>query len=257
MRHSYGWRRDHLDWRDRFLYPRPEMVQRVTLPAAADLRGSLMPPVYDQLTLGSCVWNACPAAKDFERRKQGEQWEFPSRLWGYQVTQLAEGSPIGSDGGCEIRDAIKVLVGQGVPPESEWPYDTSQIGTPPPQQTYSDAAKYKLLQYSRVTQEPTGYFVRHCLAILGRPIVVGISCFPEIQSDEVAATGDLPMPSPGESPEGGHAILLVGYDDSAQRFKWRNSWGTGWGVQGYGTIPYQYILDPNLASDFWTMLAEE
>ena len=31
----------------------------------------------------------------------------------------------------------------------------------------------------------------------------------------------------------------------------QNSWGTDVGKQGYFTIPYKYVLDPNLASDFW------
>jgi Cysteine protease len=33
----------------------------------------------------------------------------------------------------------------------------------------------------------------------------------------------------------------------------RNSWGTGWGRRGYGTIPYEYLLNPGLSADFWTI----
>ena len=33
-----------------------------------------------------------------------------------------------------------------------------------------------------------------------------------------------------------------------------NSWGSeGWGCAGFCWIPYKYILDPNLASDFWVV----
>jgi len=32
-----------------------------------------------------------------------------------------------------------------------------------------------------------------------------------------------------------------------------NSWGTGWGLQGYEWMPYAYLNNPNLASDFWTL----
>ena len=52
---------------------------------------------------------------------------------------------------------------------------------------------------------------------------------------------------------GGHAVLAVGYDDEQRRFIVRNSWGTGWGMQGYFTMPYVYLLDDNLADDFWTI----
>ena len=52
---------------------------------------------------------------------------------------------------------------------------------------------------------------------------------------------------------GGHAVLATGYDDSQQRFLVRNSWGTGWGKDGYFTIPYAYLTNSSLASDFWTL----
>ncbi len=40
---------------------------------------------------------------------------------------------------------------------------------------------------------------------------------------------------------------------SSQRFIVRNSWGSGWGKGGYFTMPYAYLTDRNLASDFWTI----
>jgi C1A family cysteine protease len=35
---------------------------------------------------------------------------------------------------------------------------------------------------------------------------------------------------------GGHCILIVGYDDKAGCWIMRNSWGTGFGVNGYGNL---------------------
>jgi C1A family cysteine protease len=48
-------------------------------------------------------------------------------------------------------------------------------------------------------------------------------------------------------------VLAVGYDDTAQRFIVRNSWGRRWGIAGYFTMPYAYLADDNLAADFWTI----
>ena len=47
--------------------------------------------------------------------------------------------------------------------------------------------------------------------------------------------------------------MAVGYDDMHQRFIIRNSWGATWGMKGYFTMPYQYLMEPNLSDDFWTI----
>ena len=48
------------------------------------------------------------------------------------------------------------------------------------------------------------------------------------------------MPDASEPVLGGHAVAAVGYDDAAQCFIIRNSWGAGWGDRGYCYMPYQY-----------------
>lgn len=42
---------------------------------------------------------------------------------------------------------------------------------------------------------------------------------------------------------GGHAMSIVGYDNSRQCFIIRNSWGSNWGEQGHFYLDYQYILN--------------
>ena len=82
-------------------------------------------------------------------------------------------------------------------------------------------------------------------------IVIGISVYESFESVEVSKTGIVPIPKDGENNLGGHAILIVGYDDDKKCFKFRNSWGESWGDKGYGYIPYNYLTNPNLAGDFW------
>jgi len=52
---------------------------------------------------------------------------------------------------------------------------------------------------------------------------------------------------------GGHAVLAIGYDDKERRFLARNSWGEGWGIKGYFTLPYNYLANRNLSDDLWTI----
>ena len=94
--------------------------------------------------------------------------------------------------------------------------------------------------------------MRSCLAA-GFPFVFGFSVYESFESPEVAKTGVVPMPSGNEQLLGGHAVLCVGYDDASARFLVRNSWGTGWGMAGYFTIPYDYLADRDLSDDFWTL----
>jgi len=106
------------------------------------------------------------------------------------------------------------------------------------------------VSYSRVSQTPSQ--MKGCLAS-GFPFVFGFTVYDSFESQDVAKTGVVPMPASGESVLGGHAVLAVGYDDGQQRFIVRNSWGTGWGMHGYFTMPYAYLTDRGLASDFWTI----
>ena len=94
--------------------------------------------------------------------------------------------------------------------------------------------------------------MKGCLAE-GHPFVFGFPVYGSSKSPQVAKTGVVPMPLPSEQVLGGHAVLAVGYDDTKHVFLVRNSWGTGWGMKGYFTMPYAYLMDENLSDDFWTV----
>jgi C1A family cysteine protease len=77
--------------------------------------------------------------------------------------------------------------------------------------------------------------------------------YDSFQSDAVASSGHVPMPGPDEQVIGGHAVLCLGYDNASQTFLLQNSWGTSWGMQGFFTMPYAYLSNPDLAGDFWSI----
>lgn len=247
--HTFGWIPDLPDHRD-FMYAAPTPVMHV-IPAAADLTSSC-PPVYDQGQLGSCTANAVAAAFQFDEMKQKEpNVAVPSRLFIYYGERVIERT-VKEDSGAQLRDGIKVVAKAGVCPESEWPYDITKFSEKPPVKCYSDAKKYTAVTYQRLIQDQNT--MKGCLAE-GFPFVFGITVYESMMTDEVAKTGIVPMPSTQEKSLGGHAILAVGFDDKTRLFKFRNSWGNGWGDHGYGYLPYAYLTDQNLADDFWTIRA--
>jgi C1A family cysteine protease len=120
----------------------------------------------------------------------------------------------------------------------------------PPRKVYAEARKHQAILYQRLPQDLDP--LRGCLS-QGWPFVFGFAVFESFESKAVARNGRLPMPKRSERDRGGHAVMAVGYDDAQKRFILRNSWGPRWGMKGYFTIPYAYVLDENLAADFWTI----
>jgi len=244
----YGWAPDLPDHRDR-MYAAPAPIV-MKLPPKKDISAGF-PAVYDQGQLGSCTGNAISAAFEFDRLKQhiGAKTWIPSRLFIYYNERAMEGT-IDSDAGAQIRDGIKSIAKQGVCSEKTWPYDIAEFKDKPSNTAYAEAKKNQALTYARVSR--TLAQMKGCIAS-GFPFVMGFTVYDSFESQQVAKTGVLNMPAQSESVVGGHAVVACGYDDAKQRFLVRNSWGKDWGMKGYFTMPYAYLLDENLSDDFWTI----
>ncbi|HEY8809859.1 MAG TPA: C1 family peptidase [Solirubrobacterales bacterium] len=244
---GYGWVPDLPDGRD-LLYAAPPTTLDA-LPRRVDLR-SKCPPVYNQGRLGSCTANAIAAALEFDQIKQRQKKVFtPSRLFIYYNERAIEGT-VDSDSGAMIRDGVKTVANQGACRENVWPYKIGAFTKKPSSASYAEAKRYQALQYQRVT--PALGQLKGCLAS-GYPFVFGFAVYESFESAKVTRTGHAPMPKAKESLLGGHAVLAVGYDEQRQWFICRNSWGPKWGMRGYFTLPYPYLVQPSLSSDFWTI----
>lgn len=225
---KYGWRKDNPDQRDFYTTFYAFDFQ---IPSQVDLR-KFCPPIYDQGELGSCTANAISAALEFDEIKQNTASEFtPSRLFIYYNERAIEGT-IASDAGASLRDGIKSVVKLGSCSETEWPYDIEKFTEKPSNQCYTDALNFKATFYQKIHQDTL--HMKACLAA-GLPFVFGFTVYESFESDEVAKTGMVQLPTAQEAVIGGHAVLCVGYNDIDQRFIVRNSWGTSWGMSGYFT----------------------
>ena len=242
----YGWKKQKPDHRDlKFSVAAP-----VYIPIRYDLSVIYKyPACYDQGNLGSCTANAIAGALEADQIVQKLPTYTPSRLYIYYYERAAEGT-ISTDSGAEIRDGIKVVNDQGACKETTWPYDITQFATRPSSTADTEASQHKAVKYMAVAQTLKAI---QTAIVLGYPVVIGFNVFNQFESDVAAATGVITMPSSTDQSIGGHAVTLVGYDNHYKAFKFRNSWGASWGSNGYGFIPYQYVLNSDLSADFWAI----
>jgi len=239
----YKLQKDEEDLRD--LHFCSAIKKSSQLPPKVDLKG-ICSPIVDQLSLGSCTANAIASGlRELLLIKNKQNLVRLSRLFLYYEERLMEGT-VSQDSGAQIRDGMKVLQKMGVCPESEDPYNIATFKIPPSAKEIYDAAQFKINSYNRITN--LNQLKASIAAQL--PVVIGIKVYTSFESQAVAKSGIIPMPKKGETLLGGHAILVVGYDDSKSWLIVRNSWGTKWGDHGYFYLPYAVFN--KIWMDAWT-----
>jgi C1A family cysteine protease len=236
-----GWRPELPDQRDlKFGY------RAVAIPSKADLRlQEWMPPIVDQGNLGSCTANAATACYEFEAQKQGSKPAPRSRLFIYYNERMVENT-IPWDAGAYIRDAFKVMNKYGAPNETLWPYNIAKFARKPTQKSYQYGLARQIVSYQSVPQDASAIMAA---VAMNQLVEIGFTVYSSFF--DIGSNGVMKMPGLNEQVEGGHAVCVVGYDQSARVWIMRNSWGTDWGDNGYFYMPFEYLLNANLSDDFW------
>ncbi len=257
-----GWLPDIPDFRDYTIESKEVkgMFKKGPLKAEAlsrsvDLREHCS-PIEDQGNIGSCTAQAVVGLVEYYERRTLAEHLDASRRFLYKVTRRLY--RLEGDTGAYIRGTMKALRIFGVCPEEYWPYDISRYDEEPPAFCYAFAQAYQAIKYYRIWDPDPNKLVGQLKTSLvnGLPFAFGFSVYSSIWDPAVQRSGDIPFPKPGEALDGGHAVIAVGYDEGAGRFLIRNSWGSGWGQQGYGTLPYEYV-SKQIADDFWVLATSE
>jgi hypothetical protein len=115
--------------------------------------------------------------------------------------------------------------------------------------TYNDAPTK--LRIGRATRVADLAGVRAHLAN-GLPVVAGFKVHESFYGAGIAGSGRVPLPEPHEPYVGGHAMVIVGYDDASETLLVRNSWGATWGEAGHCRWPYAAFAR-GLITDAWTV----
>lgn len=224
------------------------------LPSRVDYSAD-MPEVKDQSNQNSCVAFAVGYyyMSYLQHREHG---------WGYTRQTLFSSSYIynqvatANNSTLHFTEAFELLQTQGIAPESVFPSYTGNVDRKPNEEEKREAEKYKILSYSRIPGNGGDNFLvelRRHLAQDG-PVVIGI---PLQVGWWISLWRDIPTVIEKRSANDSkynHAVLLVGYDDATRRFKFINSYGKGWGEDGYGYITYEFITTTTTDVEAYTMI---
>lgn len=223
-----GLRFDPYDARD-LLFVAPPRV----LPQRVDHREECT-PIRDQGSEGTCVGHALVGVAELLYwRKLGRPPDFSER-WAYEKAKVHDEWPGVDYEGSSLRGAVKGWSKEGLCPEKAWPYVPGRPGRPGRTAT-SQAAAHPLAAYERcLGLESLKHAIHHRGAV-----IAGASIHEGWRAP--AAGGEIPY-TPAAKELGGHAFVLVGYDDARGLFWIRNSWGAAWGEGGFAGLTYQDAL---------------
>lgn len=193
----------------------------------------------DQGNIGSCVgWATGYAAltiSDAVRKNATNKTAITdaARSAMYIYLQIVEECPDGS----VISDALDLVKTKGDCLAKD--FGPQPCGTSIPSSLNSLAAQFKIKEYYTLfeingTPEQKITATRNSI-MANKPVIIGIKVTNSIFN--VGSSG-IWTPSPAEEIAGGHALCVVGYDDQKKMFEIINSWGTGWGNNGFFKISY-------------------
>lgn len=220
------------------------------------------PLVVDQGEWGSCTAFAMRYAYMLYKAKTNQTTSLePSTAFWYAQSRMYDSPnrPL-SDDGSYIHSMVRVLQTLGTPTNTQWPYTSMNIFTKPPSfpslEKVPTNAITKIPTYAGTRTTPSWQIqaaaVQNALSS-GKSVLVGILVYSNFMTDKVLVSGVVPMPSGYLL--GGHAICLTGFTQSSNpslsTFTFCNSWGIYSGNLGMFTIPYSYIGNSSLSSEWY------
>ncbi len=229
---------------------------------SVDLRADFMALDIDAKNQGrqpSCAVFAIVGALEYENARVAGRIEKFSEDYLIWATRRASGRQLGADAGggrgyfsgtyddigFSLEEVLVALRAYGIPAAAEMPNvrDARMSQIQEPEASVVDSARnHRRIFSESIPGVQASVRIDNILHVLneGVPVVVGFF-WPHLRDRAEFTIRASDGPSFGQ-----HAVTLVGYVSESGtrdgvRFIFRNSWGSQWGADGYGTIELGYL----------------
>lgn len=183
------------------------------------------------------------------RQRQGEQFR-PSPYFTRRQMYHTDRA-YGGETSVSLSDVIRHTLEYGIVNEYECPYESGAELSPVNDDDALIALERRNFLWEKVSASVQVF--RHVLSD-GLPIVLGIAVSDAVDDWAAGESAEIKFPGTLEPPATGMAIVLVGWDDDRQAFVCRTPFGALWGTNGYGYIPYQYVISSGYADEFYCLV---
>ena len=208
---------------------------------SVDLR-PLFTNIKDQGPLGTCSVFSIVSVYEYILKKTKREHDLSERFVYYNVLK---DSGILEDTGSSLYGVVESITKYGVCSEEFCKYEIDEYNIEPLKEAYEDAVAHKIKVAKNVKISHND--ITSALSE-GYPVTISLKIFDSFGNQ---SKGFVYRPTEEEIAEnkyGNHAMVICGYSEEDKVYIVRNSWGKGFGDNGYCYIPFSYIEDNYLAN---------
>jgi hypothetical protein len=224
-------------------YPITGSPPRGVLPPQSSLESYLPPPGSQGATQGSCTaWSVAYALRTALQAQINASWrplniasrEF-SPAFIFNTVKAKAGGVINCTAGIYFDTALDLLQQTGALTLDRFPYDPGDCSRSASQGQIAQAKPFRISSWFRLPDLQMSTIKTQIAD--GNPVPVGIDVYESFEN----AIGPSTIKGKTGAIRGYHAIVLIGYDDDKNAFRFQNSWGQTWGDNGRAWIDYDTL----------------